>query len=1053
VEAIRTFLRTVPPAILVKVLLPHGGELARLAPEVAERLGHVPPAPSIGPEEERLRLYEALAGFFVGISREQPLALFLDDLQWAASIDALHHLARNLASDRLLVVGAYRDVELKEQPVLARGILAMNRERLFHTLPLKRLEEPEVARILAHTLGEALSGRVAEMVYQKTEGNPFFVDEVARYLTESGAVTLGEQGWELKETALMQLPDSVKAVVGERLERLGEEDKGVLTWASVAGREFTLPLLKEVTELEEEKLQDLIDNAVAARVLTLRPSLGQEVCAFVDNQIRDVLYGEIGPMRRRRYHLRVGQAMEKVHARRLAEHYDALAHHFLEGNDLEKAAEYAIKAGDQAASIYSWERAIGHYQTALEVLEELEADPRQQAEVLEKLGQVTELGRGRGAVDYWEKALSIYETLKDNKKAGEVHLRLGDQMSGILDAGRRNSHSVKAVALLEPEGESPQLALAYVQLGSNAVHGHGERSTGVPLMEKGLALAERLGDSQGVMQAARRLGHALVYHTGEISRGLGLYQRSFEEARKIGNLLTVSEAATALSREYASLRDTDNTLRWAEQAVEPSKQAGTLQLQVQSALGVAWACILQGDAARARLSLGAAEQVARKAGVEFGSGAAGGGGGIAVAPARLNIFLGEWDKAETELLQLLEYSEQLHSQPLKQLWANPAIGFLYLERSDFAMAKTHLGESAAYCQAMGDNPPELYVRTLLVQVCSKSGELDEAEAHLRRAREIFSLSPDWLGLAAEVHLAEGVLATAQRRWPEAEAAFQKAVAINRQYHLPYYEARSLLEWGEMYSSRNEPQDPERGLELLDQALAIFQRVQAKKMVEKVLASRRVLIQRALEQRVNLQGLVSGDVRTSIDAVASAVQGERPNLPRLVGAAPDGTVTILFSDIEGSTTITERLGDQRWLGLLHTHNAIIREQLAAHAGFEVKSQGDGFMLAFQSARRALQCAIAIQQSLASYNNQHHEEPIRVRIGLHTGEAIKEADDFFGKNVILAARIAGEAQGGQILVSGLLKELTESSGQFTFDQGREIALKGLSGLQRVFQLSWQ
>ncbi|MEK7806853.1 MAG: adenylate/guanylate cyclase domain-containing protein, partial [Chloroflexota bacterium] len=206
-------------------------------------------------------------------------------------------------------------------------------------------------------------------------------------------------------------------------------------------------------------------------------------------------------------------------------------------------------------------------------------------------------------------------------------------------------------------------------------------------------------------------------------------------------------------------------------------------------------------------------------------------------------------------------------------------------------------------------------------------------------------------------------------------------------------------------------------------------------------------------RVNLQGLVSGDLRTSIDAVASAVQGERPNLPRLVGAAPDGTVTILFTDIEGSTTITERLGDQRWLGLLHTHNAIIREQLAAHAGFEVKSQGDGFMAAFQSARRALQCAIAIQQSLASYNNQHPEEPIRVRCGLHTGEAIKEADDFFGKSVILAARIAAQAQGGQILVSGLLKELTESSGQFKFDQGREIELKGLSGLQRMFELEWQ
>jgi hypothetical protein len=149
VEAVRSFLRAAPPAMLVKALLPHGGELARLVPEVAERLGHVPPAPSIGPEEERLRLYEALAGFFTTISREQPLALFLDDLQWAPSVDALHHLARNLASERLLVVGAYRDIELKENPLLARGILAMNRERLFETLALKRLGQAEVEQMVS----------------------------------------------------------------------------------------------------------------------------------------------------------------------------------------------------------------------------------------------------------------------------------------------------------------------------------------------------------------------------------------------------------------------------------------------------------------------------------------------------------------------------------------------------------------------------------------------------------------------------------------------------------------------------------------------------------------------------------------------------------------------------------------------------------------------------------------------------------------------------------------------------------------------------------------
>ncbi len=189
----------------------------------------------------------------------------------------------------------------------------------------------------------------------------------------------------------------------------------------------------------------------------------------------------------------------------------------------------------------------------------------------------------------------------------------------------------------------------------------------------------------------------------------------------------------------------------------------------------------------------------------------------------------------------------------------------------------------------------------------------------------------------------------------------------------------------------------------------------------------------------------------LDAVRSADE------PGPVGArrpvAPDGTVTIMFSDIEGSTAMTERLGDRRAQEVLQDHNATVREQLVAYGGFEVKSQGDGFMVAFPSARRAVFCAVAVQRALAQYRERHPENQIRVRIGLHTGEAIKEADDFFGKNVILAARISAEAQGDEILVSSLLKQLTESAGDIEFDEGRDVELKGLSGTQRVHAVAWK
>ena len=189
----------------------------------------------------------------------------------------------------------------------------------------------------------------------------------------------------------------------------------------------------------------------------------------------------------------------------------------------------------------------------------------------------------------------------------------------------------------------------------------------------------------------------------------------------------------------------------------------------------------------------------------------------------------------------------------------------------------------------------------------------------------------------------------------------------------------------------------------------------------------------------------------LDTVPSEIEPETAFGGRPV--APDGTVTIMFSDIEGSTPMTDRLGDQRAQKVLQDHNVTVRKELVAHGGFEVKSQGDGFMVAFPSARRGLQCAIAVQRALAEYRERHPESQIHVRIGLHTGEAIKEGDDFFGKNVIVAARIAAQARGGEILVSSLLKQLTESAGDIEFDEGRDVELKGLSGTQRVHTVTWE
>jgi class 3 adenylate cyclase len=170
-------------------------------------------------------------------------------------------------------------------------------------------------------------------------------------------------------------------------------------------------------------------------------------------------------------------------------------------------------------------------------------------------------------------------------------------------------------------------------------------------------------------------------------------------------------------------------------------------------------------------------------------------------------------------------------------------------------------------------------------------------------------------------------------------------------------------------------------------------------------------------------------------------------------SPEGAITMLFTDIEGSTEMVERLGDEAWVEILRAHNALVRTIVARFDGIEVKAQGDGFMLAFQSSRMGLGCAIEIQRALELYAIRHPEHAPRVRVGVHSGFAIHEDADFFGLNVILAARIADRARGGEILVSQQLREFVHADNEVDFLEGQELTLKGLAGRHTVYPVMWR
>jgi class 3 adenylate cyclase len=167
---------------------------------------------------------------------------------------------------------------------------------------------------------------------------------------------------------------------------------------------------------------------------------------------------------------------------------------------------------------------------------------------------------------------------------------------------------------------------------------------------------------------------------------------------------------------------------------------------------------------------------------------------------------------------------------------------------------------------------------------------------------------------------------------------------------------------------------------------------------------------------------------------------------------DGTVTILFSDMVDYAGMTERLGDQTSREVLREHHRIVRHMLDRHGGREINVQGDGFMVAFGGVARALRCAVDVQRAFRSYSEANLDRPIQVHIGVHTGDAVQEDDDFLGHTVIVASRLAAAAQPGEILVSSLSEQLVQGTGEFTFIEHRESVLKGLSKTQHAASLAW-
>jgi len=346
------------------------------------------------PRAEQHRLFESLVLLFAALSEQAPLLLVLEDAHWAGSgtLFLLRHLARQMQRARVMIVATYRQVELDAARPLHEVLLDLQRERLATRLNLSRLDREQTGELLEILFDEEIAPESLAGIYAETEGNPFFIEEVCKALVGSGKLYFQDGRWHRPSMEELGVPQSVRVAIQSRLNVLPAEAQETLRLAAILGREFEFDILAEASDHDEEVLIEALEDAERALLVEkVSPEAGGTF-ALVHGLIASTLIESTRTLQRRQLHRRAAAAIE---ARRPddSSRLEALAYHYSEAGEGEKAANYLLQAGDQARVLYAHREAIDYYQQALHYLQEQaarsdepERDLRRAARTLMKLG-------------------------------------------------------------------------------------------------------------------------------------------------------------------------------------------------------------------------------------------------------------------------------------------------------------------------------------------------------------------------------------------------------------------------------------------------------------------------------------------------------------------------------------------------------------------------------------------------------------------------------------------------------------------------------------------
>jgi tetratricopeptide (TPR) repeat protein len=840
-EVIKDYLENSSPEQLYRVIGYYPAEIVKLVPELSQRLRTIPQSLPISPEHEQNRFFEAVSQFIINISRETPLLVVLDDLQWTdpSSLLLLHYLARSVQKTSLLLLGAYRSTDIDAKHPLSPVLTELNRERLPQSVSLKRMSLNDVSELIKNMLEqEDVPAEFCKLVYEKTRGNPFFTEEVIESLKEEETIYRLGNKWAFKDVSKIAFPENVKNIVKARIARLDEDCQNVLTLASFVGNDFTLEAMGAVTGIEENKLLELMDKMLRTGLIKEREIRGEGVCSFADMLVRDVVYEEVSLLKRKKLHSVAGAALEKVYGKKIDEHFGELASHFLESGDKDKALEYFLKAGERAAKIHANAEAISYFQSALKLLEEKEGECKEKAHVLEKLGDIKNIvGEYDACLKYWNDALLLWEELHEEKEVSKLHVRMAktlwERMGKTEEA---KQHHDKALKLLEGKPESSELAWLYEDIAERiSMRGHEGLNEARSWAEKALELAKKVNDQKAIAQSYCVLGEILGWQ-GDAKRCVEYMERALKISLDNIFLDSAFFAYNDLAG-WTAVWNSETSFNFAAKGFELAKKVGVPYWMswigghlVESYVGL-------GDLEKATAIAEESLALDRKTGdrshlprsiLYLGS---------------IYQIMGEWDKSEQLYNEALTVSQDLDDSQGIGI-SHFRLGSLHSDKGEHAKSAEYFVRAAEIAEK---HQLRLWTTGASLQLIIPYIELKEFEKAKKLLEDVSKFaqeSSDQKWLVLRVGFSRAVLLRAEKKWDESIDQFERILKewepMNPRRWDVYEFGRFIYEYARLYLDRDEKGDREKAHSLLNQAMEMFQKVGAKKDIEKIIAKKKLL---------------------------------------------------------------------------------------------------------------------------------------------------------------------------------------------------------------------